>query len=195
MTGRIYWSAAFVPLTLLCLGSFSSPFSMLGPMHSVLINLECQTCLYLVLFLWLISVGFHKCCIDFSWSSPHRAVYVFLSLSVASIIYCFEDSDDHKMSLQEAIYREVILPLRRICTKLVCDTWMCWFKFCMLQDLIGGCNQKLEVVTKQHQVWLRVYPCALLEILEPDFSYYFRAWVEAGRDDRCVIFAIHASII
>ncbi len=37
----------------------------------------------------------------------YRAVYVLLSLNVASIIYCFEDSDEHKMNVQEANYREV----------------------------------------------------------------------------------------
>ncbi len=34
-------------------------------------------------------------------------MYVLLSLNVASIVYCFEDSDDHKMSVQETDYREV----------------------------------------------------------------------------------------
>ncbi len=42
----------------------------------------------------------------------HRAVYVLFSLIVASIVYCFEESDNHKMLVQEANYREVRFPLR-----------------------------------------------------------------------------------
>jgi hypothetical protein len=37
---------------------------------------------------------------------PCSAVYVLLSLNVASIIYCFEDTDEHKGRAQEADYRE-----------------------------------------------------------------------------------------
>ncbi len=34
------------------------------------------------------------------------AVYVLLSLNIASILYCFEDTDEHKGKTQEADYRE-----------------------------------------------------------------------------------------
>jgi hypothetical protein len=36
------------------------------------------------------------------------AVYVLLSLIVASVIYCFEDTDERKEQAQEDDYREVV---------------------------------------------------------------------------------------
>ncbi len=47
------------------------------------------------------------------WFRPpsHRAVYVILSLNVASIIYCFDESDHDKLRLEEANYREVEYPM------------------------------------------------------------------------------------
>ncbi len=112
------------------------------------------------------------------WFRPpsHRAVYVILSLNVASIIYCFDESDHDKLRLEEANYREVECPmsqyesifhLEKFPTKLN-EFWNTFFENLntgsdmdsfVIQDLIAACKRKIEIVTIQTQV-LSIMTCA-----------------------------------
>ena len=56
---------------------------------------------------------------------PYSAVYVLLSLNVASVIYCFEDTDEHKGRAQEADYREA----RKVFDVFGDKRWQTWSGF------------------------------------------------------------------